>query len=264
MRSREGTGSTGCESSRHGVWEALGALVMPLMLATLAAAQSQGEPGGGSPAAGNGPEQPSSAQAAEPATNPWRSVVFGATFEGYYQYNWNKPPDRVIPLRAYDTRANTFGIQQAAFVVDASPDVDAGRRYGLRADLQWGQATETVQGSAANEPRPDVYRNVWQAYGTYRVPGRRQRAADRLRQVRLDARLRDQLRQGQPSVLARLPVQLPAVLSLGAARDLPGDRQGVRALHADQRHPADRGLQRLQVEPLRGDRQADRRRWPGR
>ena len=49
MRSREGTGSTGCESSRHGVWEALGALVMPLMLATLAAAQSQGEPGGGSP-----------------------------------------------------------------------------------------------------------------------------------------------------------------------------------------------------------------------
>ena len=170
MRSREGTWSTGCESSRHGVWEALGALVMPLMMATLAAAQSQGEPGGGSPAAGNGPEQPSSAQAAEPATNPWRSVVFGATFEGYYQYDWNKPPDRVIPLRAYDTRANTFGIQQAAFVVDASPDVDAGRRYGLRADLQWGQATETVQGSRANEPRPEVYRNVWQAYGTYLFP----------------------------------------------------------------------------------------------
>ena len=73
-------------------------------------------------------------------------------------------------LRAYDTRSNTFGIQQAALVVDASPDVDAGRRYGLRIDLQFGQATETVQGSPANEPRPDVYRNVWQAYGTYHFP----------------------------------------------------------------------------------------------
>ena len=36
--------------------------------------------------------------------------------------------------------------------------------------MQFGQATETVQGSAANEPRPDVYRHVWQAYGTYVFP----------------------------------------------------------------------------------------------
>ena len=27
-----------------------------------------------------------------------------------------------------------------------------------------------MQGSAANEPRPDVYRHVWQAYGTYVFP----------------------------------------------------------------------------------------------
>jgi hypothetical protein len=102
--------------------------------------------------------------------NPWRNVTFGATVEGYYEYNWNKPPDRSLALRAYDTRANTLGLQQAALVVDASPDVDAGRRYGLRVDLQFGQATETVQGSPANEPRPDVYRHVWQAYGTYIFP----------------------------------------------------------------------------------------------
>jgi Putative beta-barrel porin-2, OmpL-like. bbp2 len=111
---------------------------------------------------------------AQPATqaepNVWRNIKFGGTFEGYYQYNWNRPPDRVLVLRAYDTRSNTFGIQQAAVVVDAAPDVEAGRRYGLRVDLQFGQATETVQGSPANEPRPDVYRNVWQAYGTYVFP----------------------------------------------------------------------------------------------
>ena len=37
----------------------------------------------------------------------------------------------------------------------------------MRVDLQFGQATEALQGSAANEPRPDVYRHLWQAFGTY-------------------------------------------------------------------------------------------------
>jgi hypothetical protein len=92
------------------------------------------------------------------------------SLEGYFQYDWNKPPDRVIPLRAYDTRANVFGIQQLAVVVEVPPAVADGRRYGVRADLQFGQATETVQGNSANEPRPEVYRNLWQAYGTYVLP----------------------------------------------------------------------------------------------
>jgi hypothetical protein len=34
----------------------------------------------------------------------------------------------------------------------------------------FGQATETLQGSAVNELRPWVYRHVWQAYGTYVAP----------------------------------------------------------------------------------------------
>lgn len=114
--------------------------------------------------------QPPATTPAEPSPDPWRGVTFGATLEGYYQYNWNRPPDRSVPLRAYDTRGNSFSLQQAALVIDASPDVAARRRYGLRVDLQFGQATETVQGSPANEPRPDVYRHVWQAYGSYVFP----------------------------------------------------------------------------------------------
>ena len=51
-------------------------------------------------------------------------------------------------------------------------------------------------GRPANEPRPDVYRHIWQAYGTYVFPVGRW-TAGRFRQVRLDARLRDQLREGQ-------------------------------------------------------------------
>lgn len=112
--------------------------------------------------------QPTESEEAE--SGPLRNVTFGVTLEAYYEYDWNRPPDRTIPLRAYDTRGNNFSIQQAAVVIDAMPDVPAGRRYGLRADFQYGMATETAQGSPANEPRPDAYRNLWQVYGSYVLP----------------------------------------------------------------------------------------------
>ena len=54
--------------------------------------------------------------------------------------------------------------------MERAPDLDAGRRYGARLDLQFGQATATLQGNPVNEPRPDIYRNIFQAYGTYVVP----------------------------------------------------------------------------------------------
>jgi len=110
------------------------------------------------------------AAAAQESSDPFEHVVFGVGLEGFYQYNWNAPYDRVNLLRAYDTRANVFGIQQANVIVESVPAVDKGRRFGARVDLQFGQATETVQGGAANEPRPDVYRHIWQAYGTYVFP----------------------------------------------------------------------------------------------
>jgi hypothetical protein len=148
-----------------------GAAVAALLIVavTPAGAYAQTNPGEPpQPGAPSGETEP--APQAPQAPNPWANIKFGGTLEGYYEYNWNRPPDRSLVLHAYDTRANTFGIQQVAVVLDAAPDVGAGRRYGLRADLQFGQATETVQGSAANEPRPDVYRHVWQAYGSYVFP----------------------------------------------------------------------------------------------
>ena len=66
--------------------------------------------------------------------------------------------------------SNNFSLNQANLVMEHAPDVDAGRRWGVRLDLQFGQATDTSQGNPANEPRPDVYRNIFQAYGTYIVP----------------------------------------------------------------------------------------------
>jgi len=134
-------------------------LISVALIPALASAQSATSP----PEAGSSPSTPS--QSTQPA--PLSLVQLGVTFEGYYQYNWNRPFDRINLLRAYDTRANTFGIQQAGIVLESAPDLAANRRFGARVDLQFGQATETVQGSSANEPRPNVYRNIWQAYGTY-------------------------------------------------------------------------------------------------
>jgi hypothetical protein len=115
---------------------------------------------------------------AQGTTSPFANLRFGVALEGYYQVNTNRPPDRVIPLRAYDTRSNTFSIQQTVIVIESAVSVADGRRFGGRVDLQFGQATETVQGNAGNEPRPDAYRHLWQAYGTYVFPVGRGLTAD--------------------------------------------------------------------------------------
>jgi hypothetical protein len=100
----------------------------------------------------------------------FRDTTFNVTVDGYYSYNFNKPVGRINLLRAYDVSHNSFSLNQAAVVIERAPNPAAGRRFGVRLDLQYGQATETVQGSAANELRPQVYRPVWQAYGTYVAP----------------------------------------------------------------------------------------------
>jgi len=97
----------------------------------------------------------------------FRDITFNATVDGYYGYNFNRPVGGINLLRAYDVQSNSFSLNQAALIIESAPNLEKGKRYGFRLDLQYGQATETVQGNAANEPRPQVYRNLWQAYGTY-------------------------------------------------------------------------------------------------
>jgi Putative beta-barrel porin-2, OmpL-like. bbp2 len=91
-------------------------------------------------------------------------------FDGYYEYNFNNPPGRVNDLRAFDVLSNVFSVSQADLILALDPDLAAHRRYGLRLDLQFGQATATLQGNPVNESRPDIYRNIFQVYGTYIVP----------------------------------------------------------------------------------------------
>ena len=74
------------------------------------------------------------ARAQSPAPSIFSRVTFGATLEGYDQHNWNEPCDRVIPLRAYDTRSNSFSILQAspASCGGSATRKAAGNRHGDR------------------------------------------------------------------------------------------------------------------------------------
>ena len=100
----------------------------------------------------------------------FRGTTFNPLLDIYYGYNFNDPIGRANLLRAYDVSSNSFSLNQADLVIDHAVDPDHGRRLGLRLDLQLGQATQTLQGNPINEPRPDIYRNIFQAYGTYVIP----------------------------------------------------------------------------------------------
>lgn len=129
------------------------------------------------PSAGNSPAKEIAAPAvaaAAPAANSNTGLFGGTTInvllDGYYEWNSNSPVGRANYLRAYDVSSNSFSLNQADVVLESAPDLTIDKRYGVRLDLQFGQATSTLQGNPANELRPDVYRNVFQAYGTYIFP----------------------------------------------------------------------------------------------
>jgi hypothetical protein len=109
------------------------------------------------------------AAAPAPVTAPGllESTTINVAFDGYYGFNFNSPIGRTNLLRAYDVSSNSFSLNQADIVMENAVDPANGKHFGARLDLQFGQATQTLQGSAVNEPRPDIYRNIFQAYGTW-------------------------------------------------------------------------------------------------
>jgi len=102
--------------------------------------------------------------------NYLRGTTINFAIDTYYGYNFNHPIGRVNALRSYDVLSNNISLNQANAIFERAPDVQGGRRYGARLDLQFGQATDTLQGNPINEPRPQIYRNIFQAYGTYILP----------------------------------------------------------------------------------------------
>jgi hypothetical protein len=105
--------------------------------------------------------------AASAAASLWENTTINFLIDGYYGYNFNAPIGRTNLLRAYDVSSNSFSLNQADVVIENAADPAEGRHFGARLDLQFGQATQTLQGNPVNEPRPEIYRNIFQAYGTF-------------------------------------------------------------------------------------------------
>jgi hypothetical protein len=139
---------------------------------------SAASPGRGATAIASTPAQSASFATPQESANAVDRAILdylhGATLnlalDEYYSFNFNSPVGRVNALRAYDVLSNNISLNQADVVFERAPDVSAGRPFGVRLDLQFGQATDTLQGNPANEPRPEIYRNIFQAYGTWVAP----------------------------------------------------------------------------------------------
>ena len=114
--------------------------------------------------------QPAPPTVPEEAEIAPRGTTVNVNLDGYYGYNFNRPYTATNALRAYDVSHNSLSINQAGLIVERTPSLERGRRVGGRLDLMFGQATETLQGSPANEPRPFVFRHIFQAYGTVVAP----------------------------------------------------------------------------------------------
>jgi hypothetical protein len=113
------------------------------------------------------PPSTKDAAAAPAISGLFEGATINFLFDGYYGFNFNSPIGRTNLLRAYDVSSNSFSLNQADVVIENAADPADGKHFGARLDLQFGQATATLQGSAVNEPRPDIYRNIFQAYGTF-------------------------------------------------------------------------------------------------
>jgi hypothetical protein len=142
----------------------------PPTATTAGALPGTAAPAGVAPAPAPAPAQLSSTRDSLSLPGFASGTTLNFLLDGYYEYNFNNPVGRVNLLRAYDPTSNNFTLNQAAVIIERAPDVAAGRRYGLRLDLMFGQALESLAANPGNEPRTAPYRNVYQAYGTYVFP----------------------------------------------------------------------------------------------
>ena len=171
-----------------------------------------------------------------------RTTTINLNFDGYYGYNFNQPVGGVNLLRAYDVTSNSFNLNQVDLILERLPTQES--RFGGRLDLMWGQATETLQGSPANEQRPQVWRNVFQAYGSYLAPLGTGLQLD-FGKFASSLGSEGNYTKDQIAYSARLSFLLSALLSHGSAGELQPDAPGERGLLVSEWRTTDRRPERL-------------------
>ncbi len=102
-------------------------------------------------------------------------IEFSGLIDGYYNLNFNHPASQNNQLRNFDVKANQFSLNMAKLTME-----HAAEPLGFRMDLGFGRAFEMVHGA---EAAPSVFRNIEQAYVSYKPAGS-QGTAIGLRQTR--------------------------------------------------------------------------------
>lgn len=109
------------------------------------------------PAAG----APAAAPAA-PAPPVWSvgPIDFSGLVDGYYNFNFNHPASQFNQLYNFDVQANQFSLNMAKLSMSHTADP-----IGFQVDLGFGKAFDIIH---AGEPEPSIFRNVEQAYVTWK------------------------------------------------------------------------------------------------
>lgn len=104
------------------------------------------------------------AAAAAPAASEWSvgSINFSGLIDGYYSLNFGHPASGANQLRNFDVKANQFSLNMAKFTLEHAPDPT-----GFRVDFGFGRAFDMVH---STETAPSVFRNIEQAYFSYKPP----------------------------------------------------------------------------------------------
>jgi len=90
-------------------------------------------------------------------------IEFSGLVDGYYSFNAGHPASRTNLLRNFDVAANQFDLSMAKLVLEHEPGP-----VGFRVDLGFGKAFDVIHGS---EPSPSAFRNIEQAYISYKPRG---------------------------------------------------------------------------------------------
>ncbi len=106
--------------------------------------------------------EPEAQEAQDDKARQWSvgPVRVKGLIDGYYSLNLNHPESRQNQLRNFDVNANQFSLNMAELVLQHDPEP-----LGFRVDLGFGRAFDVIH---ATEPAPDVFRNILQAYVSYK------------------------------------------------------------------------------------------------
>ncbi len=103
------------------------------------------------------------ALAANAQTASLGEINFSGLIDGYYSLNFNHPASQTNQLRNFDVKANQFSLNMAKVTLEHPAEP-----VGFRLDLGFGRAFEMVH---AAEQAPSVFRNIEQAYISYKPAG---------------------------------------------------------------------------------------------